>query len=98
MQQSTAKKGKQEEVLKEFNIPQQEAKGSPIQLISISDDLKTFKINPDALQVIRNIEGDIGVVAVSGAQRTGKSFILNLLLNRFNQSNQGVSNHATLFI
>ena len=62
-----------------------------MQLISISDDLKTFNINHEALQVIRNIPGDVGVVAVSGAQRTGKSFILNLLLNRFSHGQQGVS-------
>lgn len=65
--------------------PPQEVKGSPLQLISISEDLKTFKLNYEALEVIREIEGDIGIVAVSGSQRTGKSFILNLLLNRFNK-------------
>ena len=39
--------------------------------------------------MIRSIEGDIGIVAVSGAQRTGKSFILNLLLDKF--KSKGVS-------
>ena len=52
--------------------------------------MKTFNLNYEALEVIREIEGDIGIVAVSGSQRTGKSFILNLLLNRFNKG-QGVS-------
>lgn len=54
----------------------------PLQLISVSQDLKTFTINQEALDIIRKLEGDIGIVAVSGAQRTGKSFILNLLLDR----------------
>jgi hypothetical protein len=38
-----------------------------MQLISISEDLRTFKINPEALEVIRGIEGHIGLVAVSGS-------------------------------
>ena len=52
-----------------------------MQLIKVSSDLKTFEINKDALDIIKSIEGEIGIVAVSGAQRTGKSFILNLLLD-----------------
>lgn len=55
-----------------------------MQLISVSSDLKSFEINPEALNVIRNVPGEIGVVAVSGSQRTGKSFILNLLLDKSN--------------
>lgn len=61
----------------------------PMQLIRISQDLKTFELNQEALSILRSIEGDIGVVAVSGAQRTGKSFILNLLLDK--QGSKGVS-------
>jgi len=38
-----------------------------MQLLSISPDLKRFELNQEALNVIRSIEGDIGVVAVSGA-------------------------------
>jgi polynucleotide 5'-kinase involved in rRNA processing len=53
-----------------------------MQLIRISSDLKSYEVNQEALNVIRSIEGDLGVVAVSGAQRTGKSFILNLLLEK----------------
>ena len=58
-------------------------KEEPMQLIAISQDLKTFTINQQALEIIRNIEGDIGIVAVAGAQRTGKSFILNLLIDKY---------------
>ena len=39
----------------------------PIQLVKISQDLKNFEINPDAINIIKSIEGDIGVVAVAGA-------------------------------
>jgi hypothetical protein len=42
-------------------------KAGPLQLINISSDLKTFNINQEALEVIRSIPGDVGVVAVSGA-------------------------------
>jgi hypothetical protein len=56
----------------------------PQQLVRVSADLKKFEVNQAALDVLRRIDGEIGVVAVSGAQRTGKSFILNLLLDKFN--------------
>lgn len=58
-------------------------------MVRISNDLKTFEVDQEALNLIRRIDGEIGVVAVSGAQRTGKSFILNLLVDKFN--GQGVS-------
>jgi uridine kinase len=48
----------------------------------VSEDLKTFVVSPEGLDILRKIDGDIGIVAVSGAQRTGKSFILNLLLDK----------------
>jgi len=34
------------------------------------------------MKVLRSIKGDIGVVSLAGAQRTGKSFTLNMLLNQ----------------
>jgi hypothetical protein len=40
---------------------------------------------------LENIPGDIGVVAVSGSQRTGKSFILNLLLDKEGNAGENVS-------
>ena len=36
-------------------------------MIKISQDLKSFELNQEALEIIRGIDGDIGVVAVSGA-------------------------------
>lgn len=34
------------------------------------------------MKILRSIKGDVGVVSVAGAQRTGKSFILNMLLDK----------------
>jgi polynucleotide 5'-kinase involved in rRNA processing len=52
----------------------------PIQLIRVSDDLKRFEVDREGLRVIQEIEGEVGVAAVCGSQRTGKSFLLNLLI------------------
>ena len=42
-----------------------------------------FEVNPEAESIIRQIKGPIGVVAVAGMYRTGKSYFLNrVLLNR----------------
>lgn len=44
---------------------------------------KKFFINEDAENILRKIEGPIGVVSVAGMYRTGKSYLLNrMLLNR----------------
>ena len=42
-----------------------------------------FKLNPDAIEFLGTIDGPIGVVAVAGMYRTGKSYLLNrMILNR----------------
>jgi len=35
--------------------------------------------------VLRNIEGNIGIIAFTGLYRTGKSFTLNLLLDKLDK-------------
>jgi len=52
--------------------------GVSMPLISFEND--AFHVNPDALAVLRDIEGPIAVVAVAGMYRTGKSFLLNRVL------------------
>lgn len=48
-----------------------------------------FDINENAISYLRAIKGSIGVVAVAGMYRTGKSYLLNrMILNR--QSGFGV--------
>ena len=56
-----------------------EFREEPIQLIKFDND--GFKLNEEALNVISSIEDDIVVVAVIGKARTGKSYLMNLLLD-----------------
>ena len=51
---------------------------SPIQLIDFS---RGFQINPQALQFLRSIKEEIIIVSVVGKARTGKSYLMNLLLD-----------------
>jgi hypothetical protein len=39
-----------------------------------------FRINEDTLDWLKNLEGPIGIVAVAGLYRTGKSYLLNRML------------------
>lgn len=56
--------------------------GAPIQLISQENG--KFRINNQALDILKNLNGSIAICSVVGPYRTGKSYILNLLLNRPN--------------
>lgn len=48
-----------------------------------ADESSKFELNPEAVQMMSQIKGPIGVVSVAGMYRTGKSYLLNrLLLNR----------------
>ena len=51
---------------------------SPIQLIDFS---RGFQINQQALQFLRSIKEEIIIVSVVGKARTGKSYLMNLLLD-----------------
>jgi hypothetical protein len=47
--------------------------------------ISEFVLNPDATTFLQKIKGPIGLVAVAGMYRTGKSYLLNrMLLNRSN--------------
>jgi len=45
----------------------------------VCEDDGRFVVREDALQMLAGIEGDISVIALAGLQRTGKSFLMNLL-------------------
>ena len=51
---------------------------SPIQLIDFS---RGFQINPQALEFLKSIKEEIIIVSVVGKARTGKSYLMNLLLD-----------------
>jgi hypothetical protein len=53
----------------------------PIQFISIDKD-GTCALNPEAEKIISNIQENVGIICVAGLYRTGKSYLLNRILNR----------------
>ncbi len=55
--------------------------GKPLQLISHDPKTGHFQLGEEALDVLRRIRAPIAVVAVCGRARTGKSYILNQLLD-----------------
>ncbi len=54
----------------------------PINLIEFQK--KNFVLNENALNILKNINEDIVVVSIVGKARTGKSYLMNLLLNSNN--------------
>jgi predicted GTPase len=48
-----------------------------------------FLLNEEAMEILNSIEEDIIVVSVVGKARTGKSYLMNLLLDNIGK-NQGV--------
>ena len=55
----------------------------PLRLLSQDADGK-FILGEEALSALSSVKGPVGVVAVCGRARQGKSFILNQLLGRSN--------------
>jgi hypothetical protein len=58
-----------------------EVPGQPIQLIKQDVD-GNFIVQTEALNILNNLDGNIAVCDIVGPYRSGKSFIMNLLLNR----------------
>lgn len=54
----------------------------PIQFVSFDDATQKFRVAPEALTLLRDIKGPIGVLSISGRARQGKSFILNQLIGQ----------------
>ena len=65
----------------------EEDKEKPIQLIDFEG--QTFKLNEEALKILSSLEDDIIIVSIVGKARTGKSYLMNLLLD--NIGKKGVS-------
>jgi len=57
---------------------------APIKLIDFSHG---FQINPQALNFLRSIKEEIIIVSVVGKARTGKSYLMNLLLDLIGKNN-----------
>lgn len=58
-----------------------QSEGRPIQIIKLDPRSGKCMINKDALNEMMSYEGNIAFVSVAGKYRTGKSFLLNKLLN-----------------
>ena len=56
--------------------------GVPLELVKYDVPTGKFTVGKEALDVLRRVKGPVGVVAVSGRARQGKSFILNQLLQQ----------------
>lgn len=54
--------------------------GSPVALIHYDQASGKFEVGKEASRILRQIKGPVGVAAVCGRARQGKSFILNQLL------------------
>ena len=61
---------------------------SPIPLITVSETTGALQISSDAANYLQSIRGSIAIVSVAGLYRTGKSYLLNLLLERPNASHR----------
>ncbi|KAG6971867.1 hypothetical protein JG688_00004263 [Phytophthora aleatoria] len=61
------------------------ALSAPLPFVTLSDD-GSFEIAPEAVSYLQQTRGDIAVVAIAGLYRTGKSYLLNLLLGRDQES------------
>lgn len=55
---------------------------APLQLISYDSDTGLVECGQEALACLRSIKTPVGVIAVTGRARTGKSYILNQLLGQ----------------
>lgn len=54
----------------------------PLELIRFNQENGTFELGAEALAALKRTRSPVGVVAVCGRARQGKSFILNQLLGK----------------
>ncbi|KDD73250.1 guanylate-binding protein, partial [Helicosporidium sp. ATCC 50920] len=62
--------------------PPRSAGGRSLALVSWDAASGKFEVGEEALEALRSVPGPVGVVAVCGRARQGKSYILNQLLGR----------------
>jgi Guanylate-binding protein, N-terminal domain len=63
-----------------------EFKEEAIPLVVYSQVTRKFELNPEAQTLVRKIQGPIGVLAVAGMYRTGKSYMLNRVFLNLNNN------------
>ena len=68
-----------------------EEAGKPINLIYYSQEEGGFQVSEEAQALLHSLKDKVGVIAVAGKYRTGKSFLLNrILLNKRGAGGFGV--------
>ena len=78
-------------ILRISKLPPPKSEGpSPLNLIEFRRD--KLVLNEEALHVIKNIKEDLIIVFIFGKEKTGKSFLIDLLINSKNKKNIKVSN------
>lgn len=65
--------------------PRFEYRDAPVQLIEYFPDTGSksqteFQVNPEAMELLASVSAPLGVVAVAGLYRTGKSYLLNRII------------------
>eukprot|EP00762_Andalucia_godoyi_P002813 ANDGO_04520.mRNA.1 Atlastin len=71
---------------------EEESAEKPVQLIRVSEDDSTFELCDDGVAILNKLVGrEIAVVSVAGLYRTGKSFLLNAILNKFGKQGFSIS-------
>ena len=78
-------------ILRISKLPPPKSEGpSPLNLIEFRRD--KLVLNEEALHVIKNIKEDLIIVFIFGKEKTGKSFLIDLLINSKNKKNIKISN------
>ncbi|TDH66965.1 hypothetical protein CCR75_006177 [Bremia lactucae] len=57
----------------------------PLPFVLVDDD-GSFRVNPEACSLLQKVKSPLVIVAVAGLYRTGKSFLLNLLVQGISRS------------
>jgi hypothetical protein len=69
-----------DQVLMGENMPDLSKIEEAIPLIIFNEEKRLFEINEEGRQFLSALKGPIGIVAVAGMYRTGKSYLLNRML------------------
>ena len=69
----------------------------PLPLITFDNKKGVWHLGSEAKNMLSKLESPIGIIAVAGLYRTGKSYILNRLLDRQVSKNKILFFHESLF-
>ena len=62
--------------------------GGSTELISFDATAKRFVVQPEALGILKKLQGPVAIVSVCGRARMGKSTLLNQLLGKLSNNTQ----------